>query len=61
VPIWTAILIGMAGMLLGSLPANVFGVGDTQGIDWIELLIQFVLALAGVALVAGMRSRRQAS
>jgi hypothetical protein len=51
----------MAGMLLGSLPANVFGVGDTQGIDWIELLIQFVLALAGVALVAGMRSRRQAS
>jgi uncharacterized membrane protein YeaQ/YmgE (transglycosylase-associated protein family) len=61
VPIWAAILIGMAGMLLGSLLANVFGVGDTQGIDWIELLIQFVLALAGVALVAGMRSRRQAS
>jgi hypothetical protein len=37
------------------------GVSDTQAIDWIELLIQFVLAVAGVALVAGIRSRRQAS
>jgi uncharacterized membrane protein YeaQ/YmgE (transglycosylase-associated protein family) len=58
VPIWAAILIGMVGMLLGSLLANAFGVGDTQGIDWIELLIQFVLAVVGVALVASLRSRR---
>jgi uncharacterized membrane protein YeaQ/YmgE (transglycosylase-associated protein family) len=61
VPIWAAILIGMIAMVLGSLLANVFGVGDTQGIDWIELLIQFILAVAGVALVAGLRSRRRAS
>jgi uncharacterized membrane protein YeaQ/YmgE (transglycosylase-associated protein family) len=61
VPIWAAILIGMAGMLLGTLVANAFGVGDTQGIDWIELLIQFALAVAGVGLVAGLRSRRPAS
>ena len=58
VPIWAAVLIGVVGMLLGSLLANVFGVGDTQGIDWIELLVQFVLAVVGVALVAGLRSRR---
>jgi uncharacterized membrane protein YeaQ/YmgE (transglycosylase-associated protein family) len=61
VPIWAAILLGMVGMLLGSLLANVFGVGDTQGVDWIELLIQFVLAVAGVALVAGVRSRGRTS
>jgi uncharacterized membrane protein YeaQ/YmgE (transglycosylase-associated protein family) len=61
VPIWVAILIGMAGMLLGSLLANVLGVGDSQGVDWIELLIQFVLAVVGVGLVAGLRSRRHAS
>jgi uncharacterized membrane protein YeaQ/YmgE (transglycosylase-associated protein family) len=61
VPIWAAILIGMVGMLLGSLLANLFGVGDTEGIDWIELLIQFVLAVVGVALVAGMRSRHRVS
>jgi uncharacterized membrane protein YeaQ/YmgE (transglycosylase-associated protein family) len=61
VPIWAAILIGMASMLLGSLLANAFGVDDTQGIDWIELLIQFALAVAGVGLVAGLRSHRPAS
>ncbi len=61
VPVWAAVLIGMAAMLLGSLVANAFGVGDTQGIDWIELLIQFALAVFGVALVAGLRSRRHAS
>jgi uncharacterized membrane protein YeaQ/YmgE (transglycosylase-associated protein family) len=61
VPIWAAVLIGMLSMLLGSLLANVFGVDDTQAIDWIELLIQFALAVAGVALVAGVRSRRHAS
>jgi uncharacterized membrane protein YeaQ/YmgE (transglycosylase-associated protein family) len=61
VPIWAAMLIGMAGMLLGTLLANAFGVEDTPGIDWIELLIQFVLAVVGVALVAGLRSRRQPS
>jgi uncharacterized membrane protein YeaQ/YmgE (transglycosylase-associated protein family) len=61
VPIWAAILIGMAGMVLGSLLANLFGVGDTQGIDWIELLIQLVLAVVGVTIVVGLRSRRRVS
>jgi uncharacterized membrane protein YeaQ/YmgE (transglycosylase-associated protein family) len=61
VPIWAAILIGMAGMLLGTLLAKAFGVEDTPGVDWIELAIQFVLAVVGVALVAGLRSRRPAS
>jgi uncharacterized membrane protein YeaQ/YmgE (transglycosylase-associated protein family) len=61
VPIWAAILLGMVGMLLGSLLANVFGIGETQGIDWIELVIQFVLAVVGVALVAGMRSLHRES
>ena len=58
VPVWAAILIGMASMVLGSLLANLFGLGDTQGVDWMELLIQLMLAVAGVAIVAGVRSRR---
>jgi uncharacterized membrane protein YeaQ/YmgE (transglycosylase-associated protein family) len=61
VPIWAAILISMAGMVLGSLLAAGLGVGDTQGIDWIELLIQLVLAVVGVAVVVGLRSRRRVS
>jgi GTP-binding protein LepA len=32
---------------------------DTKGIDWIELLFQVVLAAIGVALVAGLASRRR--
>jgi uncharacterized membrane protein YeaQ/YmgE (transglycosylase-associated protein family) len=59
VPIWAAILIGMLAMVLGSLLANVFGVGDTAGVDWAELLIQLLVAVVGVAIVAGLRSRRQ--
>ena len=61
VPIWAAILIGMAAMVLGSLLANLFGVGDTRGVDWVELLIQLVVAVLGVAVVVGLRSRRRVS
>jgi hypothetical protein len=35
-----------------------FGVDDTPGIDWIELILQVGLAAIGVAAVAGMRARR---
>ena len=59
VPIWAAVIIGMASMVLGSLLANVFGVGDTEGVDWLELLIQFVLTVTAVGLVAGLRSGRR--
>ena len=61
VPIWAAILLGMAAMVLGSLLANLFGVGDTQGVDWMELLLQLALAIAGVTIVTALRSRRRAS
>ena len=59
IPIWLTILIGVAAALLGTLVAGLLGVDDTRGIDWIELIIQVAFAAAGVALVAGMRSRRR--
>jgi hypothetical protein len=31
---------------------------DTDGIDWIEILLQVGFAAVGVALVAGIRGRR---
>jgi uncharacterized membrane protein YeaQ/YmgE (transglycosylase-associated protein family) len=61
IPIWLTILIGVAAALLGTLVAGLLGVDDTRGIDWIELIIQVAFAAAGVALVAGMRSRRRIS
>ena len=51
-PIWLTILIGIVAALIGSLIANALGVGDTNGIDWIKLIIQVALAALGVSLVA---------
>ncbi|CAL9627066.1 GlsB/YeaQ/YmgE family stress response membrane protein [Streptomyces pilosus] len=46
--LWT-ILVGIAAALLGSAIAAGFGVADTDGVDWVEWLIQIGLAAVGVA------------
>jgi uncharacterized membrane protein YeaQ/YmgE (transglycosylase-associated protein family) len=51
------ILIGIVAAFLGTLIANLLGVGDTSGFDWIEFIIQVVLAAVGVSLVAGRGGR----
>lgn len=33
--------------------AHLFGVADTGGIDWIEHILQVVLAAVGVSVLAG--------
>lgn len=53
IPLWLTIVIGIVAAIIGTLIANALDVGSTRGIDWIELLIQIVLAAVGVALVAG--------
>ena len=58
IPIWLTMLIGVAAALLGTVLANALGVNNTSGVDWVELLFQVVLAAIGVALVAGVGSRR---
>ncbi|GAA3343948.1 transglycosylase [Amorphoplanes nipponensis] len=59
IPIWLTMVIGVVAALIGTFIASALGVNDTKGIDWIELLIQVVLAAAGVAAVAGMYGRRR--
>ncbi|MFC5822676.1 GlsB/YeaQ/YmgE family stress response membrane protein [Nonomuraea insulae] len=49
------IVVGIVAALLGTLLAQVMGVETTSGIDWIELVMQVVLAVVGVGLVAGLR------
>ena len=44
---WT-ILVGAAAAILGGLVADLLGVGDTSGIDWIKLFIQVALAVLGI-------------
>jgi uncharacterized membrane protein YeaQ/YmgE (transglycosylase-associated protein family) len=58
IPIWLTMVIGVVAALLGTVIANAIGVGDTKGVDWIELLFQVALAAIGVALVAGLGGRR---
>jgi uncharacterized membrane protein YeaQ/YmgE (transglycosylase-associated protein family) len=58
IPIWLTILIGIVAAIIGTFIASALGVNDTNGIDWIELLIQVVLAAIGVAGVAGIYGRR---
>jgi uncharacterized membrane protein YeaQ/YmgE (transglycosylase-associated protein family) len=59
--IWT-ILIGIVAALIGTALASAFGVADTDGPDWIEWVIQIVLAAIGVVALdrakSGGRTRR---
>ena len=58
IPIWLTIAIGIVAALVGTLIAGLFGWANTRGIDWIELILQVVLAAGGVILAAGFYSRR---
>jgi uncharacterized membrane protein YeaQ/YmgE (transglycosylase-associated protein family) len=56
IPIWLTIVIGVVAALVGT-----FIVGplrDTNGLDWVEIAVQVVLAAVAVAIVSGTRGRR---
>ncbi|WP_256105551.1 GlsB/YeaQ/YmgE family stress response membrane protein [Streptomyces sp. ODS05-4] len=55
--LWT-ILVGVVAALLGTAIAAALGVADSDGIDWIELIIQVVLAALGVVAVERLKGRR---
>ncbi|GAA3192577.1 MULTISPECIES: GlsB/YeaQ/YmgE family stress response membrane protein [Streptomyces] len=54
--LWT-IAIGIVAALIGTGLASAFGVADTDGVDWIEWLIQIALAAVGVAAVSRAKLR----
>lgn len=55
ISILATIVIGIIAALIGTFIANALGVGNTNGIDWIKLAIQVVLAAVGVSLYSGRR------
>ncbi|NES16899.1 MULTISPECIES: GlsB/YeaQ/YmgE family stress response membrane protein [Micromonospora] len=59
IPIWLTLLIGVLAAIVGTLVAGAFGVADTRGIDWIELILQVVFAAIGVSIAAGAYGRRR--
>ncbi|MCA5894191.1 GlsB/YeaQ/YmgE family stress response membrane protein [Isoptericola sp. NEAU-Y5] len=58
ISILVTILVGIVAALLGTWLADLVGVKDTGGIDWIELAFQIGLAAVGVAIVAGTMGRK---
>lgn len=55
IPVWLTMLVGVIAAVIGT--AIVGPLRDTSGIDWIELVVQVVLAAIGVWLVVALRGR----
>jgi len=47
------IVVGIVAALIGT--AIVGSLQNTKGLDWIEILVQVVLAAVGIAIVAGIK------
>ena len=58
IPFWLTIIVGIVAAFIGTFIARLLGVADTRGIDWIELILQVVVAAIGVTVVAGLYGRR---
>ncbi len=60
ISILATIVVGIIAALLGTWIASFIGADDTGGFDWIELILQVVLAAVGVSIVAGTAGRGRA-
>ncbi|MFE9748393.1 GlsB/YeaQ/YmgE family stress response membrane protein [Saccharothrix saharensis] len=58
IPIWLTIIVGIVAAFLGTFIARALGVEDTPGIDWIEIIVQIIIAAIGVSLVAGFYGKK---
>lgn len=59
IPIWLTILAGIAAAFVGTLIARAFGVENTSGIDWLEVIIQVIVAAIVVSVLAAMLGKRR--
>ncbi len=50
--------VGIVAAIVGTLLAQEVGVATTDGVDWIELAFQVILAAVGVGAVAALRRGR---
>ena len=54
------ILVGIVSAFIGTALAKALGIPVvTNGVDWMELLVQVIVAALGVALVASLMGRRR--
>lgn len=58
VPTWLTIIVGIVGAVIGYVIAAGIGVAETDGIDWIQILISLVVAIVLVMITSVVLSRR---
>jgi len=59
ISILVTIIIGIVAALIGTWLAQIIGVEVTEGIDWIEILMQVVLAAIFVIIYANWAGKRR--
>ncbi|WP_432573362.1 GlsB/YeaQ/YmgE family stress response membrane protein [Kineococcus sp. SYSU DK005] len=59
ISILLTILVGIVAAVIGTFLANAIGVATTNGIDWIELVLQVAVAAVGVTVVGSLSGRRR--
>jgi uncharacterized membrane protein YeaQ/YmgE (transglycosylase-associated protein family) len=58
IPILLTILVGIGAAFVGTALARAMGIPtDTPGVDWLELLVQVIVAAIGVAIIAAVFGR----
>jgi len=61
IPWWATIGAGIVGMFLGDFLAQLLGVKETAGFDWIRHGLQLVVGVAAVAGVVAIMGRGKSS
>jgi uncharacterized membrane protein YeaQ/YmgE (transglycosylase-associated protein family) len=58
--ILVTILVGIVSAFIGTALARAMGIPTaTSGVDWLELLVQVIVAALGVALISALMGRRK--
>jgi uncharacterized membrane protein YeaQ/YmgE (transglycosylase-associated protein family) len=59
IPIWLTIIVGIVAAFIGTALTRALGIStNTSGIDWIELIVQVIVAAIGVVVTANLYARR---
>ena len=55
--LWTVVL-GAVGALVGGAVASLFGVADTNGIDWIRWALSLIAAIVAISAYLAITGRK---
>jgi uncharacterized membrane protein YeaQ/YmgE (transglycosylase-associated protein family) len=59
IPIWLTLVAGVVAVVVGAIIAEAAGFATTNGVDWLELILKIVLAVAAVWAATALYSGRR--